>query len=105
MSGETMLVQAIAETLETMKNENFMIVLPTANEAKRVANEYYKNNYILKTIGKLIQANASNGKYNCRINLNMFERGVNKPHLASSLRQGGYEVIYDGDIMEISWGK
>lgn len=100
-----MLVEAIAETLETMRKEGIMVVLPTANEAKRIANEYYKNNYILKVIGKLIQANASNGKFNCRINLSIFERGVNKPCLASSLRQGGYEVIYDGDIMEISWGK
>ena len=105
MSGETMLVEAIAETLETMRKEGIMVVLPTANEAKRIANEYYKNDYILKTIGKLIQANASCGKFNCRINLSIFELGVNKPHLASSLRQGGYEVIYDGDIMEISWGK
>lgn len=48
MSGETMLVEAIAETLKVMKGENPMEVLLMAKEAKAMADDHNTYKRVLK---------------------------------------------------------
>lgn len=105
MSGETMLVQAIAETLETMKKEDPMSILPMANEAKRMTDDYYSYKSILKDIAKLIRLHAGIGNYECYVDFANFETDINKERVAFLLRQEGYKVILFGNSMRIRWGK
>ena len=105
MSGETMLVQAIAETLETMKKEDPMGILPMANEAKRMTDDYYSYNSILKDIAKLIRLRANSGYYECCVNFANFEIDINKERVAFLLREEGYKVSLRDNVMFICWGK
>lgn len=105
MSGETMLVEAIAETLDKMKKEDPMGILPMANEAKAMADDYYNYSSVLKAIAKLIRINASNGNYECYVDFCEFETDINKERVAFLLRQEGYKVIIAGQFMRIHWGK
>lgn len=100
-----MLVEAIAETLEIMKNEDLMGILPMANEAKRMADDYYCYNSILKDIAKLIRLHAGMGNYECVVDFCRFETDINKERVASLLRDEGYKVIIFGQSMRIRWGK
>ena len=105
MSGETMLVEAIAETLEIMKKEDPMGILPMANEAKAMTDDYYNYSSVLKAIAKLIRLHASMGNYECAVNFANFEVDINKERVAFLLRQEGYKVILFGNSMRIRWGK
>lgn len=100
-----MLVQAIAETLEIMKKEDPMSILPMANEAKRMTDDYYSYNSILKDIAKLIRLHAGKGNYECVVDFANFEIDINKERVAFLLRQEGYKVILFGNSMRIRWGK
>lgn len=105
MSGETMLVEAIAETLEVMKKEDPMEVLITAKEARDMANDHNLYKKVLKAIAKLIRIKASNGNYECVVEINRLEPKINKERLAFLLRDEGYKVIIFGQSMRIRWGK
>lgn len=105
MSGETMLVEAIAETLEVMKRENPMEVLLMAKEAKAMADDHNTYKRVLKAIAKLIRLHASNGNYECVVEINRLEPKINKERLAFLLRDEGYKVIIFGQSMRIRWGK
>lgn len=105
MSGETMLVEAIAETLEVMKKEDPMEVLITAKEARDMANDHNLYKKVLKVIAKLIRLHASNGNYECVVEINRLEPKINKERLAFLLRDEGYKVIIFGQSMRIRWGK
>lgn len=110
MSGETMLVQAIAETLETMKKEDPMEALMTAKEALDMANDHNLYKKVLKVIAKLIRINASSGNYACRVDFTKLDSSLDsldKQRLTMLLKDEGYKVnfLYENDIMVIYWGK
>lgn len=105
MSGEAMLVEAIAETLKVMKQENPMEVLLMAKEAKAMADDHNTYKRVLKAIAKLIRLHASNGNYECVVDSNRLEPKINKERLAFLLRDEGYKVIIFGQSMRIRWGK
>ena len=105
MSGETMLVEAIAETLKVMKGENPMEVLLMAKEAKAMADDHNTYKRVLKAIAKLIHINASCGNYECVVDINRLEPKINKECLAFLLRDEGYKVIIFGQSMRINWSK
>lgn len=105
MSGETMLVEAIAETLEIMKKEDPMGILPMAKEAKTMTDDYYNYNSVLKDIARLIRLKANSGYYDCCVNFANFEVDINKERVAFLLREEGYKVILRDNNMYISWGK
>lgn len=94
MSGERMLVQAIAETLETMKKEDPMSILPMANEAKRMTDDYYNYGSVLKAIARLIRLHASNGNYECCVDFASFEVDINKERVAFFVKTRGLQSYY-----------
>lgn len=105
MSGETMLVEAIAETLEIMKKEDPMGVLLMAKEAKAMADDHNIYKRVLKAIAKLIRLKANSGNYECVVDFSRFEKGINKKRVAFLLREEGYKVIIFGNSMRINWSK
>ena len=108
MSGERMLVEAIAETLEIMKKENPMEILMTAKEAKAMADDHNLYKRLLKVIAKLIRINASNGKYECRIDFDKLDPtldSIDKKRLAFLLEEEGYKIVFYSTFMGVNWGK
>ena len=105
MNGETMLVEAIAETLEIMKKEDPMGVLLMAKEAKGMADDHNTYKRVLKVIAKLIRLKANSGNYECVVDFSRFEKGINKKRVAFLLREEGYKVIIFGQSMRINWSK
>lgn len=103
--GERMLVEAIAETLQIMKKEDPMSKLLLAKEAKAMADDHNIYKRVLKAIAKLIHLHASNGNYECVVEINRLEPKINKERLAFLLRDDGYKVVIFGQSMRINWSK
>ena len=108
MSGESMLVEAIAETLKGMKKEDSMEILLMAKEAKAMADDHNTYKRVLKAIAKLIRINASNGKYECRIDFDKLDPtldSIDKKRLAFLLEEEGYKIVFYSTFMGINWDK